>query len=336
MLTATYNTAPNQWTATIDAALAAWSEYVVGSAEFNIGIQYVPGVTYLAAQSTGITSAGYAEDGRHVAITDAQANLQGFDTGNGFDLTLKINPGYQWSFGEDTVAGKYHALSVITHELGHTLFAERDFSLTPFEILMENEPELFAENGSHLADQSALLYPYMPLGTEKTITDLDVEIAGKAGLTTVGDDTVYIVGPQVDAGSGNDTAIWLGDFDGFNSDLINFEKLVVDEVSAKQGALYSLYEVGFDRAPDLEGFTYWSGQAMTTHAVAETFILSDEFADKYQSRAEFLTALYENALNRQPDAEGLQYWLNSADSEADLLVHFASLKTAPFDYSFSL
>jgi hypothetical protein len=201
---------------------------------------------------------------------------------------------------------------------------------------MEKEPDLFDARGSHLADHSALMYTYMPAGVAKGITDLDLKIAGMSGLTTIGDDTVYIVGPKVDAGAGNDKAIWLGSLDSFASDLINFEQLVVSDVSAEQRDLFSLYEVGLNRAPDLDSFSHWMSQDLTFRAIADEFVSSKEFSELYQSREELLVALYDNALGRAPDAAGFNYWLNSSDSDADLLAHFASLASAPAEYMFTL
>lgn len=75
-----------------------------------------------------------------------------------------------------------------------------------------------------------------------------------------------------------------------------------------------LYDAAFDRAPDPSGLDYWTDQmtsGMTLETIASGFIASPEFASLYGSNPtdqQFVTLLYNNVLDRAPDAEGLAWW----------------------------
>jgi hypothetical protein len=97
------------------------------------------------------------------------------------------------------------------------------------------------------------------------------------------------------------------------------------------GQVYRLYEATLKRAPDPEGLAYWvnaldTGTSLQT--VANGFITSQEFQQVYSfylggaglaglSNESFVTILYENVLNRAPDASGLANWVNALNSGAD-------------------
>ena len=98
-----------------------------------------------------------------------------------------------------------------------------------------------------------------------------------------------------------------------------------------------LYEAGLDRDGDIDiaGLDYWIGrraEGARLDAIAQSFIDSDEFADAFgqpQTLPDepFVTALYENVLDRDADAPGLAYWLSVLErpgvDRADLLLAFA-------------
>lgn len=97
------------------------------------------------------------------------------------------------------------------------------------------------------------------------------------------------------------------------------------DIDGAAGQAYRVYQAAFDRLPDDAGLGYWiremdSGAADLTR-VALNFLLSAEFQQTYGapgavSDATFVTLLYNNVLDRDPDAEGLAYWL--ADLERGL------------------
>ncbi len=121
--------------------------------------------------------------------------------------------------------------------------------------------------------------------------------------------------------------------------LINIERLqftdtnVALDIEGTAGQAYRIYEAVLGRAPDLEGLGYWindmdNGVSLTT--IASGFIASKEFKDKYganPSYETYINLLYQNILDRAPDAEGLNYWVSNmqkgTDSPAAVLASFS-------------
>ncbi|MBN9889838.1 DUF4214 domain-containing protein [Salipiger abyssi] len=82
--------------------------------------------------------------------------------------------------------------------------------------------------------------------------------------------------------------------------------------------VYRLYQVTLERAPDLKGFMNWSarlGTGMSFDDAIAGFVKSPEFQDTYGDvdNAGFVTLLYNNALGREPDAQGLARWTGELD-----------------------
>ncbi|MEZ5343550.1 MAG: DUF4214 domain-containing protein [Acidimicrobiales bacterium] len=99
-----------------------------------------------------------------------------------------------------------------------------------------------------------------------------------------------------------------------------------------------LYSAYFNRNPDGSGFTYWMEQAkynrttnrsVTLSEISQYFTASDEFVQTYgnaMSHEAFLRLVYQNVLDRSPDAEGTAYWLNLMNhglSRGDVMVWFS-------------
>jgi hypothetical protein len=87
-------------------------------------------------------------------------------------------------------------------------------------------------------------------------------------------------------------------------------------------AITLFYDSFADRLPDRDGLTYWgtlvNSGAMTLDQVAAGFAGSMEFQQRTQgmNNGQLVDFMYENTLNRLPDAEGRQYWVNHLDSGA--------------------
>ena len=68
---------------------------------------------------------------------------------------------------------------------------------------------------------------------------------------------------------------------------------------------------------------------MTLAQVASAFIASDEFETRYglsPDDDEFLTGLYNNVLDRDPDEGGFEYWMGQLEggaSRSDVLASFS-------------
>ncbi len=75
-----------------------------------------------------------------------------------------------------------------------------------------------------------------------------------------------------------------------------------------------LYRAFLNRDPDVPGSIYWISQTRggsNPDDLAYGFAQSAEFSARYGtlSNAEFLTLLYSNMLDRLPDQDGFNYWL---------------------------
>jgi Ca2+-binding RTX toxin-like protein len=90
--------------------------------------------------------------------------------------------------------------------------------------------------------------------------------------------------------------------------------------SAHQTAIANLYIALFNRAPDADGFAFWT-QALANGASLDTisrnFVATPEARATYpesQSATDFVTAYYTNVLGRAPDANGLAFWTQALEN----------------------
>jgi serralysin len=111
------------------------------------------------------------------------------------------------------------------------------------------------------------------------------------------------------------------------------DKAVAFDIDGTAGKLYRLYQAAFDRVPDLQGLGYWINSLDVGYSmqnVASGFYNSSEFKGLYgasPSNFDFLTRLYNNILNRAPDQDGFNWWLNVLDrglaSQQQVLIDFS-------------
>lgn len=109
------------------------------------------------------------------------------------------------------------------------------------------------------------------------------------------------------------------------------DTIVGFDINGVAGKAYRIYQAAFDRAPDSPGLGYWinvmdNGALLT--GVAGGFIGSDEFQSRYGNTSDvgFIKLLYENVLDRQPDAGGYQFWQEAMGrglTREGLLVEFS-------------
>lgn len=101
------------------------------------------------------------------------------------------------------------------------------------------------------------------------------------------------------------------------------------------GEAYRLYKAAFDRAPDTVGLGFWINaldDGVSLLSVATDFNTSDEFKKLYGvnvSDRDYLTKLYNNVLDRDPDQGGYDFWLNALSngvSRETLLIDFSESK----------
>ena len=152
---------------------------------------------------------------------------------------------------------------------------------------------------------------------------------------------------QLNGGDGVDTAAYSGSrltmarsgdqWQVAGDTLTNIERVVfdngaigLDDISEKA---YRIYKAAFDRTPDEEGLGYWIQEldkGFALHQVTNSFVISQEFKNLYGADLNnegFITALYNNVLDRDPDQGGLDYWINDMEnngmSRADVLASFS-------------
>lgn len=103
-------------------------------------------------------------------------------------------------------------------------------------------------------------------------------------------------------------------------------------IEGNLGAVFRAYGAILDRAPDVAGFEGWldllDGNSLTLQQVIDGFTGSQEFITTYGALSDtaFVSLLYNNVLDRNPDANGLQQWLeNIANgmSRAEIVLGFS-------------
>lgn len=132
----------------------------------------------------------------------------------------------------------------------------------------------------------------------------------------------------------NSWAQWLNTSSGPDSDGDGIEDRFdpypndpINDTSERQATAWQVGEIylaTLGRAMDAEGLNYWTSQvdnddAWTPRTVAQSFFDQPEVAALYPpsaTTADFVTALYRNVLNRAPDTEGFNYWVNALDTGA--------------------
>ena len=122
-----------------------------------------------------------------------------------------------------------------------------------------------------------------------------------------------------------------GEVDGlFNVERIKFDDgwKAIDNVSAQ---IYRLYEAVLNRPAEEAGLGYWNWRMDTGTSlkqVATEFLIQPEFKQLYGENPtdqEFIFELYQNVLDRAPDAGGLLYWsqMIGQNGRAQMLIDFA-------------
>lgn len=103
-----------------------------------------------------------------------------------------------------------------------------------------------------------------------------------------------------------------------NTRLVFVDGTVALDIDGNAGQVYRLYQAAFNRKPDLPGLGYWiammdSEAVPTVSDLANYFYQSPEFKSIYgtsPSNVDLVTRYYRNALQREPDASGLAFWVD--------------------------
>ncbi len=85
--------------------------------------------------------------------------------------------------------------------------------------------------------------------------------------------------------------------------------------------LVQIYVAAFQRAPELDGYSYWAQEAGSRGvvAVADTMFSLDTVKEIYpesEAPEKLVSSIYNNVFNRAPDADGLAYWIRQLDTKS--------------------
>ena len=156
-------------------------------------------------------------------------------------------------------------------------------------------------------------------------TDVAYYSGARANYTVVRTETGSFTVTDSHGGEGVDTLV--------NVERLQFaDQWVALDIQGNAGMAYRLYKAAFDRLPDLPGLGFQMNALDTGHTlvqVAGNFIASPEFQTTYGnvSDEQFVTLLYRNVLDREPEPEGLEYHVDRLAipgvNRADILVGFS-------------
>lgn len=121
---------------------------------------------------------------------------------------------------------------------------------------------------------------------------------------------IPITRDEVYGGSGSVRSVFIIDFNGTPT-----ESPLPGYVGSLDDQMARLYEAYFDRAPDAGGLTFWREQragGRSLDSVSDEFARSPEFVETYGDLGDeaFVDLVYENVLDRVPDAGGRAFWLD--------------------------
>jgi len=80
-----------------------------------------------------------------------------------------------------------------------------------------------------------------------------------------------------------------------------------------------VYVSTFNRAPDAEGLEYWYESGLAIEEISASFFDQEETKEMYpttMNNQTFVTAIYNNVFNHDPDTAGLEYWAGELDDSS--------------------
>ncbi len=109
--------------------------------------------------------------------------------------------------------------------------------------------------------------------------------------------------------------------DGDNELVFNLENVELDAEDDVQSFLYDVYGRSFLRDPDESGYKYWIDRLKTKDISARNFLINllfaeKEFSEMNYSIEELITVLYSIVVNREPDSNGLNFWIRFYNDDA--------------------
>ncbi len=179
-------------------------------------------------------------------------------------------------------------------------------------------------------------------GTDTVVYDaarsgFDIDLMQASGFTVAGESAALVGGHIV-----------VSRPDGETDTLIDVERidftdgdLIYDIDSPNVEVVYRMYAAALGRTPDETGLRYWvdrldflddlpgSTADGLLQVLADVFIEADEFEMLYgsdPSNADYIDAMYQNALGRLPDEKGRAFWIDAMErglERDDILIAFS-------------
>lgn len=116
----------------------------------------------------------------------------------------------------------------------------------------------------------------------------------------------------------------------FSDSTLNLSSVAT--VANLDAPLVQIYVAAFRRAPEIEGYNYWKNEvaAHGIAAISDTIFSLDIVKAIYSSdisASQFVTTIYSNVFNKEPDAEGLNYWTQqlTAKSRGQLVLDMTNV-----------
>ena len=184
-------------------------------------------------------------------------------------------------------------------------------STDKWRIIMSESPSILGEREySLVAAELKLVSPTTTYsGNSFDYTFLNLGSAG------------YGIRPDTGGTTDSLTGITTLKFDNKSLNVANDIQATFDQVTGlntDSGEMFRLYNAAFARFPDADGLKYWieqfSSGKNTRRVVAQSFLASEEFTEKYGSNVSdetYVNNLYKNVLGREADIEGLNYWVGN-------------------------
>lgn len=294
---------------TIDLRPGGFSETLPGYR--NIGLAY--GVTIQKAVASDYGSQVYS--GASGSVVTGGAGIDRVYVGAGDDLV-------SGGAGADTVvfSKTFASYTVQRQASGVLVFGEGNDRLDGVETLV------FSDRTVAVADLALHSAPVGTVGNDRFAASAGNETfdggAGRDIVVLGGARASYTVKEAPGGFSVTDNA-----GNGGTDLLLNIEQLqfadvnLSFEINGVAGQAYRLYQAAFNRAPDLPGLGFWIKSlelGYTLQSVAQQFIVSPEFSATFGvvSNREFASLLYRQALHREPDQPGLDWWTARLDEGA--------------------
>lgn len=103
--------------------------------------------------------------------------------------------------------------------------------------------------------------------------------------------------------------------------IFNIENIKLEPEEDVQKFLYNVYQRAFLRDPDEGGYQYWLNRLKTKDISARDFLINLLFAEKEFSEMKyntekFISVLYSIIVDRDPDDEGLKFWIDFYNNDA--------------------